>query len=351
MSEIWDQPRIEKYITDKIEESLTLDYKAAGSLAKTDGKKAEITKDVSAMANSAGGIVIYGMAEDAVNKHLPGAIDPIDRNQISKEWLEQVISNIRPKIDGLVIYPVPINTASNHVVYVVEIPQSHTAHQATDKRYYKRFNFESVAMEDYEIRDVMGRGRYPRIELEFEIVATQEEERTGGTTFVGMMPYDTGRPVEITIVNRYKLVVWAFNAGRVYAQYVNAFIDIPDVLLPPEPEDEEALLIMGREREKHESDGMVYYRHYDENTTRDYIGSTHHGPGMSTPNYGQARHVPILPGRYYGLEDVDLRSDFESAALENLQIEWEVFADNAPALKGRIAVAEIELIDKRDKAE
>lgn len=355
MAEVWDQSRVEEYITQGIEESLTLDYKAAGSLAKTDGKRTEITKDVSAMANSAGGIIIYGMTEDATNRHLPGAIDPVDRNQISKEWLEQIISNIRPKIDGLVIYPVSISTAPNHVVYVVDIPQSHTAHQATDKRYYKRFNFQSEPMEDYEIRDVMGRGQYPRIELEFEIVVTQEEFTTGGTTYVGGMPINLPgqqpKPIEVHIVDKYKLVIWAFNSGRVYAQYVNAFIEIPDVLLPPEPEDEEMLLIIGGERDKHDVDGALYYRHYDDNTTRDIIGFERSGLGGSSPNYGPARHVPILPGRHYGFEDVDLRSDFESISLENLYIEWEVFADNAPALKGKIAIADIEIIDKRDETE
>ena len=40
---------------------------------------------------------------------------------------------------------------------VVEIPKSLTAHQARDLRYYRRYNFESVAMVDYEIRDVMNR--------------------------------------------------------------------------------------------------------------------------------------------------------------------------------------------------
>jgi hypothetical protein len=45
----------------------------------------------------------------------------------------------------------------NDVAYVVEIPQSETAHPALDNRYYKRFNFESVPMADHEIRDVMHR--------------------------------------------------------------------------------------------------------------------------------------------------------------------------------------------------
>jgi hypothetical protein len=125
------------------------------------------------MANSYGGIIIYGVSEcqDKLRKHLPEKSDPIDRTQLPKEWLEHVINNIRPKIEGLVIHPVPINTASNHVVYVVEIPQSWTVHQAIDKRYYKRYNFESVPMEDDEIRDVMvlARQQHPKIDLKFEI--------------------------------------------------------------------------------------------------------------------------------------------------------------------------------------
>jgi len=62
---------------------------------------------------------------------------------------------------------VPLASATNHVAYVVEIPKGTTAHQATDWRYYKRFNFISVPMEDYEIRDVMNRAVVPDARIEF----------------------------------------------------------------------------------------------------------------------------------------------------------------------------------------
>ena len=74
MADVWDEARVQQYIDDGIEESLNLDYKAAGALAKTDGKKKEITKDVSAMANSDGGIIIYGVTEDPTNRFLPGRL-------------------------------------------------------------------------------------------------------------------------------------------------------------------------------------------------------------------------------------------------------------------------------------
>ena len=69
-------------------------------------------------------------------------------------------SRIQPRIQGLRIYPVVLS--GRKVSYFVNIPQSFTAHQACDKKYYKRFNFESVPMEDYEIRQAMNRQMKPQ---------------------------------------------------------------------------------------------------------------------------------------------------------------------------------------------
>lgn len=170
MAKEWSEGKLQLYIDSFIEESLTLEYKAADSLARGDGKKTEITKDVSAMANSAGGMIVYGLKEhtDPTKKHLAETINPIDRMQFPKEWLEQIINNIRPRISGVIIHSINLSTGANDVAYVVEIPQSNTAHQATDHRYYRRYNFQSIAMEDHEIRDVMNRASSPDASIEFK---------------------------------------------------------------------------------------------------------------------------------------------------------------------------------------
>lgn len=164
MSE-WTKSQLEQMIADGIEENLALDYKRADSLAQTEGKKSEITKDVSAFANSSGGALIYGIAEfdEKERRHLPERLDPIRRTETSKEWLDQVIQTIRPRIEGVVIYSVTISESDNTVCYVVEVPQSHTAHMARDHRYHKRHNTTSMAMEDYEVRDVMNRRGHPKL--------------------------------------------------------------------------------------------------------------------------------------------------------------------------------------------
>lgn len=202
MSKIWKESEVQSYIDNFIEESLTLDYKAADALAMSDGKKKEITKDVSAMANSAGGIIIYGLKEplDPAKKHFVEAIDPVDRTHFTKEWLEQNINNIRPRIEGIIIHSVSLASGANDVAYVVEIPQSNTAHQATDHRYYKRYNFQSIPMEDHEIRDVMNRLTIPEVTVDFtftDILITSEKH----TYFLEPIIKNLGK----LVVNNYKL--------------------------------------------------------------------------------------------------------------------------------------------------
>lgn len=164
----WNEQRILQMIRDGVEESLHLDYKAAGALAKTPQRRDEIIKDVTAFANSDGGILIYGVMEhsDKDRRHLPEKIDPVDRAEFSKEWLEHVIGNSAPRIPGIKIHPIPLGGDRMKGVYVVEIPRGTTAYQAKDGRYYRRFNFESVFMADYEIRDVMARLDAIEIQLE-----------------------------------------------------------------------------------------------------------------------------------------------------------------------------------------
>ena len=327
MTKIWDQDRVEQYTSQGIEESLNLDYKAADALKKTEKKKNEIRKDVSAMANSDGGIIIYGLTEDTNNKHLPDKIDPIDRNTIPKEWLEQVISNIRPKIEGVIIHPVTINDSKTDVVYVVEIPRSHTAHQASDKRYYKRFNFESVPMEDYEIRDVMGRLQHARIELEFAILT--RTRLTGHTVLDRSLPLSRGKPETETI---YELIVTMVNTGKVYAKYVVARIEMPCNLVATD-----------RSKSSRGFDIDQYCTYRRDNTVRDVTGVTSSG----VRQYGPARHAPLLPKLKMQAEAFRLSGNFMLIYQERGKINWTTYADNAPPYSGEIAISEIEIVDER----
>jgi Putative DNA-binding domain len=165
----WLEADLLSLIATAEKESLSLDYKACDALGQSDGKKNEISKDVSAFANSAGGIIIYGVLEDGF---VPTKIDNgFDRTELSKEWLEQIItSRIQRQIDGIVVHEVDLPVSSpGRVAYVVSIPQSMRApHQASDKRFYKRHNFKSAPMEEYEIRDVSRRLDRPDLNISYQ---------------------------------------------------------------------------------------------------------------------------------------------------------------------------------------
>lgn len=219
---MYNQEYLENLIKNKKEESLNLEYKSSPSLNRTDQKKMnEISKDVSAFANANGGILIYGIIE---NEHLPESMDAIDRNLVDREWLEQKIQDcIRPKIESIIIHPIIIDDDPNKVVYLIDIPQSTTAHQASDKKYYKRHNFNVLAMHDYEIRDVFNRAKAPKISLSFKVVI--RTHKINGT----FNPPGIGAKNDM-IKTDYILKAYAKNIGKVYAKYINCFVKIPEVI-------------------------------------------------------------------------------------------------------------------------
>ncbi len=142
---------IHNYISGEYEESIYLEFKNGSALRKNDSGKQEIAKDVSAFANSEGGVLIYGIEE---SNHIASKISPFDGNEFTKEWLEQVINNNnKRRIEGVIIDPIRIDDVSKSI-YVVRIPKSPLRpHQTTAYRYYKRYKFSVIDMEEHEIRE------------------------------------------------------------------------------------------------------------------------------------------------------------------------------------------------------
>lgn len=187
-------------VANKIQEDLHLDYKQCGALSWKDKSIIEATKDVSSFANADGGQIVYGIIED---KHIPTSLDlGFDPSLIRKEWLEDILySGIRPRIPDLSIKQITLQSmANNCVAYVVSIPKSYSGpHQSKDRKYYKRFNFKSEPMEDYEVRDVANRKALPQ------------------------------RPIVLidVIAVEYVLYLIVKNLGDIPAEYINIFVNPP----------------------------------------------------------------------------------------------------------------------------
>jgi len=331
----WTLDDLNNLISNEIEENKTLEYKSAEGLGKNDSKKNEISKDVSAFANSNGGTLIYGIKEydDPSKSHKPERIDPVNRIDFSKEWLEQIInSRVQPKIEGLDVQCVDFSKEDNTVVYFIEIPKSTTAHMAASNKYYKRYNFKSEAMEDYEVKDVMNRSKYPRIELEFMIENIIQKHPVNQAPMIGILSNEI--KYEKKISNRLKIS--AINKGVVFANYVNFIVKVNKNFLDVnEVESLEEII--------EDNSGRKYIELYGENTVRDLLEVELSNPltGSIKEKRGPSRFDPILPGRKSKAEIFKVIEEFQLFNEET--ISWQVFADNSIPISGEIKISDIEV--------
>ncbi len=154
-------------IMNKIEENTNLEYKNPDAL----NDKKEIAKDISAMANSNGGIIIYGLCED--NKdNKPISIKWIENHQ-QKERIEQILqTNVTPKIDVKMNLVYKTNDTSKFAL-LVNVPKSeiapHQDHSDRNKRiYWRRNGFTTREMEHYEIEDLFFKRKRPILEIQLK---------------------------------------------------------------------------------------------------------------------------------------------------------------------------------------
>lgn len=140
---------IQKLIDGSEEESIILEFKRElGSNSK------EIAKDFSAMSNSEGGIIIYGLNEDGDGK--AEGFNWINSSDNFEERIENIISTTLNPPVFFKIYPINKEGDATKQVYVVLIPKSKNLHMVIknrDNRYYKRLGKTVQLMEDSEIKE------------------------------------------------------------------------------------------------------------------------------------------------------------------------------------------------------
>jgi hypothetical protein len=169
----WDESDLDLVVKADQKETTTVDYKDTAALAfkdkrsRTDGKgtvgdkhREDLIRDVASMANAEGGRIIYGIAErkGGYPDHVDDGADP---STVSAEQIEQIIlDNINPRIEGFFVHPIPLKSkGKGTLAFVISIPkaQKNAPHQSDDKLYHKRHDSTKFAMEDNEIRDMIGR--------------------------------------------------------------------------------------------------------------------------------------------------------------------------------------------------
>jgi len=138
---------------------------------------------LSAMANSGGGQIIYGLT-DTGQVDMGGVSRAV--KQGTKAWLEDIIPKlVEFNLQGFSVFEISdLSTTAprpgkGKSLYVIDVPDSETApHQATDQRYYGRVGGKSRPLPHRFVLDIMNRRKYPLVEPIIEPVVESRTEQS-----------------------------------------------------------------------------------------------------------------------------------------------------------------------------
>jgi hypothetical protein len=205
---------IDRLIASEQRESETLEYKTADR-PLTAVAHAELAKDISALANSAGGTIIYGVATDREDR-----TKPVNRVAINHENIDVILqviaTHIRHPIPKLRWKTIPRGGLAE--VLLIDVPQSPLApHQVAvrDYRYYRRHGAISEPMGHDLLELYFGRRLGPILEPEVELTAAPPHPHApmAGRFWIRFRAYNAGQRlaryamVMATAVRSDKLVV------------------------------------------------------------------------------------------------------------------------------------------------
>jgi hypothetical protein len=144
----------------KVREGSQLDYKDTLPKFNDDGKK-EFLRDVTAMANTDGGDLIYGLREERDEEEktaIAGEVIGIEGLKFDETrlWMENLIrDNTDPRLIGVRFHPIPVDKA--RTALIARVPRSwngpHAVSFGRHWRFYARNSGGNYAMNAAQLRD------------------------------------------------------------------------------------------------------------------------------------------------------------------------------------------------------
>ena len=146
------------FLSLKIPEGLHLDYKVALSGSSDKEKKREFLKDVTAMANAAGGHLLLGVKEPMDGLSIDNQLVGLDDGVALAQDLERLASSsVDPRIPGLKIVPIQLDNGKFCVA--IHIPPSlsrpHMVNHTGHRSFYARHSESSFPMTTHEVREAV----------------------------------------------------------------------------------------------------------------------------------------------------------------------------------------------------
>lgn len=138
--------RLQQLVADGTPEDRHLEYK------REIGSGREMAKDISAFANSEGGLILYGIAQGEGSQIELSGIDPAG----ATEAVDNVVANaLSPRVNTVTkLIPLP---GTERAVLAVWVPDSdlkpHMVSAYEDRRYYARRNTANIPMDQLEVQE------------------------------------------------------------------------------------------------------------------------------------------------------------------------------------------------------
>lgn len=170
---------MEALVSARVSEEFDLDYKSS-LYGAGDSEKRDLAGDVAALANSAGGVVIIGIEEDA---HARAAAAPgVALSDTETRRMSQIIASALTPMPRVEIYAIPSTHNASHGFYVVAVPRSPLAPHAVtvnDALRYPvrngtttRYLTEPEVAAAYRQRALGGRDQLQRLTAAFQVGIT-----------------------------------------------------------------------------------------------------------------------------------------------------------------------------------
>jgi hypothetical protein len=144
---------LRELIENQVSERKTIEYKQALAW-RPDEKRKEFLADVSSFANASGGHLVYGMKEEGGLPVELCGLDVDDPDSTVSALDSSIRDGIKPRIPGVVIWPVPLTTGKRAIV--IRVPKSfaspHMVTFANTSRFYARNSNGKYQLDVDEIR-------------------------------------------------------------------------------------------------------------------------------------------------------------------------------------------------------
>ncbi len=175
---------IHGYIRDKQEENLHLDFKTVkNSLLDFRDDRKNYANSLSGFANSSGGLIIWGIDARKNESGVNCAVETKPINDIDHfvSRLNELENDaVSPQIDGVRHKKIPLEDNKSCGFAITLVPESISGpHMAKlgEFRYYKRSGDSFYVMEHFDLEDMFGRRKKPKLELTTQV--TGHNKQTG----------------------------------------------------------------------------------------------------------------------------------------------------------------------------